>query len=236
MKKILLTSIVFLTLISFNKVFSQTFTTTTGKDSVSAFSNGDSNIDVHNDINALIDSVKINWKLEGYYFAPSLTFTGFCDNSDCRGAVQLLAGTTFTSDSYYKNKPGIFKAQFADSGAVSGAISYVTILVIGGTTTKRLTFILNKTGVGVVTTVKEENVNPYPNPARDFVNITYDPKDNIKTAVLYNLIGKAIQAYKVSNNASAKLDFDNNLAAGVYFVRLMNDRGQVVATRRFTKQ
>jgi hypothetical protein len=125
---------------------------------------------------------------------------------------------------------------FVDSGASKGSVSYMTVSVTGGATTKRLTFIVNKTGTGLVTTVKEENVNLYPNPARDFVNITYDPKDNIKTVVLYNLIGKAVQAYKVSNNASAKLDFDNSLAAGVYFVRLMNDRGQVVATRRFTKQ
>ena len=236
MKKILLAAFTFISTFGFNAASAQTFVTTTGMDTVSGNIGSSASVDVHNDIKALVDSIKLTWKLESHSFASGITTSGFCDNANCFSGTGLLTGTSYVSDYYYKNAPSTFKAQYVDDGtAAVGSVSSMTMLVTGGATTKRLVFMLNKISTGLVTTVKEEAVNVYPNPARDFVNVKYDPKSGVKSISVYNLIGKTVQNYKVTDNSSARLDLDN-IPAGVYFMRLMDAQGQIVATRRFTRQ
>lgn len=236
MKKILLAAFTLVSTLGFNAASAQTFVTTTGMDTVAGNIGSLGDIDIHNDIKSLVDSVKITWKVESYNFAPGITTSGFCDNANCWLGAPLLAGSSYTSDYYYKNVAGTFKAQYLDDGtAAVGSVSSMTILTAGGATTKKLVFVVTKTTTGLVTTVKEEAVNVYPNPARDFVNVKYDPRSGVKSIAVYNLIGKTVQNYKVTDNSSARLDLDN-IPAGVYFMRLMNAQGQIVATRRFTRQ
>jgi hypothetical protein len=58
----------------------------------------------------------------------------------------------------------------------------------------------------------------------------------VKTIAVYNLIGKLMgPIYKPSSSSSAKIDLDD-MPTGIYFLRLMDGQGRVVATRRFTRQ
>jgi hypothetical protein len=76
----------------------------------------------------------------------------------------------------------------------------------------------------------------YPNPARESINVLYDEKAGVKTIAIYNLIGKLMgPIYRPTNNGSAKIDLDE-MPNGVYFLRLMDAGGHVLATRRFTRQ
>jgi hypothetical protein len=77
-------------------------------------------------------------------------------------------------------------------------------------------------------------VSLYPNPANSEVNVVYDEAADIKSIGIYNIIGKLMTVYKVSGK-SANLNIEN-IPAGIYFVRLLNGQGQVVVTRKFTKQ
>jgi hypothetical protein len=75
----------------------------------------------------------------------------------------------------------------------------------------------------------------YPNPAHNEVNLVYNTTADIKNIAVYNIIGKVIAVYKVTENNSANLNLEN-LPSGIYFARLINSQGNVVVTRKFTKQ
>jgi hypothetical protein len=75
----------------------------------------------------------------------------------------------------------------------------------------------------------------YPNPAVQEINIVYSAQANIKSIAIYNIIGRILTVYKVSDNNSANLQLEN-IPSGVYFVRLFNSSGEAVVTKKFTKQ
>jgi len=81
----------------------------------------------------------------------------------------------------------------------------------------------------------KEDVLLYPNPASDELNLLYDAQAGIKTIAVYDVIGKMKTVYKTTDDNSANLNLAS-ISPGIYFVRLMNGEGAVVATRKFTKQ
>ena len=119
----------------------------------------------------------------------------------------------------------------------SYSVARVSVSDSVGNNTRTLYFIgyKNSTPAGVNTIVSDDNIVIFPNPAREAVNVVFDDKADIKSIAVFNLIGKVLNVYKTTDNGSAKLDI-SNIPAGIYFLRLMNGQGQVVATRRFTRQ
>jgi hypothetical protein len=81
----------------------------------------------------------------------------------------------------------------------------------------------------------QDEVVLYPNPAHEEVNIVYGNDAGVKNIAIYNLIGKVVSVFKPIGNSSAKL-FIDNLPQGIYFVRLIDAQGAVIATRKFTRQ
>jgi hypothetical protein len=74
----------------------------------------------------------------------------------------------------------------------------------------------------------------YPNPAGYELNVLYDANAGIRNIIVYNMIGKPVTVYKVAGN-SARLDIEN-IPSGIYFIRMVDGQGHVMATRRFTHQ
>lgn len=87
---------------------------------------------------------------------------------------------------------------------------------------------------GIASMRGNDGIAVYPNPAYGELNVLFDINTGIRNITVYNLIGKAITVYKVNGN-SAKLDTEN-LPSGIYFIRLIDGQGRVVATRKFTHQ
>ena len=81
---------------------------------------------------------------------------------------------------------------------------------------------------------QESNILLYPNPAREELNVVFSATADIKTIAVYNIIGKVLVVYKVTGD-SANMNLEN-IPSGIYFVRLTNSHGDVVVTRKFTKQ
>ena len=100
-----------------------------------------------------------------------------------------------------------------------------------------VTFLLSKTintvGVNQITNVQND-ILLYPNPAVNEVNVVYDDASDIRNIVVYSIIGKVMAVYKVNGN-SANMNLEN-IPSGIYFMRLYNGSGNVVATKKFTKQ
>ncbi len=169
---------------------------------------------------------------------------GICDNNTCYGndgGTALWNGSTpgpnHYSMPYTYNTPGGFNLSLSYATVTTGT-HYITIELkdtSGATYTKNITFLVTKAPTSVpIVTNGEEKVMLYPNPATDELNVVYDANADVKNIAVYNIIGKVMNVYKVTGN-SANLNLDN-IPSGIYFVRLFNSNGNVVVTRKFTKQ
>lgn len=80
-----------------------------------------------------------------------------------------------------------------------------------------------------------EELSVYPNPATTELNVVYGPGTSVRNIAIYNLIGKVMNVYKAGDAGSANLNLDG-IPEGIYYVWLMNPKGDVIATKKFTKQ
>src|SRR5205085_5985859 len=81
-----------------------------------------------------------------------------------------------------------------------------------------------------VENLKITDVAIYPNPAKNELNIAFDPAFGARTVAVYNLIGKAIITAKVYGN-SIKMDIED-IPVGIYFLRVIDAQGRVLTTRK----
>jgi len=172
---------------------------------------------------------------------------GICDNYTCRYNSGLFlwndttnTGATITS-TYYANSAhdssGSFSLSLDLTSAVTLGVHHVTINIADTFGySKNVVFNISKlvSTAGVPNVISPSDIVLYPNPAGNELNVVYDASADIKNIVVYNIIGKVLTVYKVSG-LSANLNLEN-MPSGIYFVRLYNSTGNVVATRKFTKQ
>lgn len=227
--------------LSYNNGQAQSFVTE--KDTVRVVVDND--MDIHNNItNTTSSSIKLDWKVTDHDFPASWSDAarlGICDNNTCHNNTsgQITNGTLFTSANYAPNVKGDFHIQLLDyaNSAVSSGTHYmkINLAVNGGIYSKDIVFIITKWGTGIYNVEKEDNVVLYPNPARGTLNINYGKDLSVKYIAVYNLVGKQISSYQVTSNESAQLDIET-IPQGIYFVRLIDNTGRVICTRRFTHQ
>lgn len=175
---------------------------------------------------------------------------GFCDNVLCYSynpavpASNLFNDSMIThrSDDYtsttFEGTKNDFHMLFICNNPAIGSSAYVRVRAndLNGGGSRVLTFIGYRAATGVTNTVSNEDIVLYPNPAREAVNVIYDPNAGVKTIAVYNLIGKLMgPVYRPSASGSAKIALED-MPNGVYFLRLMDGRGNVIATRRFNRQ
>jgi hypothetical protein len=244
MKKILLLSaIAALFSLSFSVSTAQTFEAEKGDTSIASY-NGNSTLGVYNRLRSTSSTaVNLQWRMTYDGIPASWYLTGVCDNIACRSASDSRDATwkgTAQYGSNYNNAANDFHIAYENMTAVPNnttAVAQITVRDATNTSSQKiLTFIATKGATGVVNVSRtDDEVVLYPNPAREAINVLFNEAAGIKNIALYNLIGKPVMVYRVQDNNSAKLDL-NSVASGVYFMRLMNAQGNVVATRRFTRQ
>lgn len=192
----------------------------------------------------------LKWNIiaSGTTFGPGwdMIGSGFCDNVTCYTALD--PSNLFNNNAYYYSdtydNSGFtgtshdFHMLFSTSNPANGSSAVVRVNAYDtfSKTTRTLTFIGYKSTTGISTINSSDDIILYPNPAREAVNVVYDDKAGVKTIAVFNMIGKLMgPVYKPSSNGSAKIDVDD-MPTGIYFLRLMDGQGHVIATRRFTRQ
>lgn len=194
----------------------------------------------NNVINNGSTPLKIQWKVIANTLPTDWNATlGICDNMMCYSGSDIAVGVQQESLDYaVGTTPGDFHITGDLTGTTSAGPGVVRVRVNNKnipTDTAILTFILNKPTASVLPTAKSvDAVQLYPNPATSSVNVVFDDAADVKTLAIYNIIGKQMSIYRAGGN-SANMSVEN-MPAGVYFVRLINSRGDIVATRKFTKQ
>lgn len=234
MKKILL-FILGLGLCSVQQSFGQAFVT--AHDTVFASTSANSVLTAHNALTTTqTTNLLYTWKVIDNNL-PSDWLNddfGICDGTTCYNSVNVMGGQTLF-DTVRASKPIDMKISVRP-GATNGTY-FLSIQAkdVANTTNKKLTYVFNKWPNNVTTVSRsEDDVTVYPNPARESINVVFDENLGVKQVAVYNLIGKMVNVYRVTAT-SAKIDL-SDVPSGIYFLRLMNAQGQIVATRKFTHQ
>lgn len=196
-------------------------------------------INVENGIASTVGAVTLKWKVSECNFPPDwLGASGFCDNKLCYDLHSLLPGGEKTSNPY--NGLGTFHFGTNLTGAPSLGCHYVKVLMYNKdipTDTATETYVICRGTLSAAPTVTRLNDNDivlYPNPATDDIDVVMGTGAAIKSIAVYSVAGKMVSECTVSGS-SARLNIAN-APAGIYFVRLMNEAGNPIATKRFTKQ
>lgn len=185
--------------------------------------------------------VTIKWSIVSTNFPSDwLNASAICDNNSCYPAASSWpSGTARTSNIY--NAGGSnrgFDMQFSPSATNTSGTYYMKVKLVNTTTmdSSYATFVVSSSSATSVNSMSRgnEEISLYPNPATTEINVVYDGSADIRTASIYNIIGKVMAVYRVSGN-SANMSIEN-MPAGIYFLRLANAQGQLIATRKFTKQ
>jgi hypothetical protein len=186
-------------------------------------------------------TVNFNWYVVGYSdFGGTWKIGNICEPfGSCYGSTTtgLLSGATTFNCSVAGGSAGYFDVSFDGDAAPNNSYAHVTLNVNDGTTNTKPVFIAYKTGAGVATAIlKEADVTIFPNPASTFIDVLYNPAADVKSITLYNLIGKVVNVYKVTDKNSAHCEFPVDMPSGIYIVRVADSRGNVIATRKITHQ
>ena len=202
-------------------------------------------LNIRDSIKPVTGKSVISWKVTAVTMPASWQPTiSICDNHSCYTWSLLWPSTPHISDTYAVAgaltfpTPNDFHASIDLCGDTNRATGYLTVLLTNMATSHDTTMVYAFTNVpnaipGVVKS--EDNISLYPNPTTSSVNITYVPEDDIKLIAVYNMIGKEVATYRPISDRSANLGLEN-VGSGIYFIRLVNSKGSVVATRKFTKQ
>jgi hypothetical protein len=174
------------------------------------------------------------WKLVVGDDWPSEWKTFICDSQNC-----------YTPNTYDCPKENLF-APNASSNAWSvkvdpSGVKGSSTLVMEFYSESSFTNLIGTTEVGAVFTADSDltssskdiytgNLVLFPNPTQDYFSIKND--ENIVSVSLVNVIGKEI--WTKDHSTGALYDV-SNLFKGMYLVRLMNAKGQLIKTLRLNK-
>lgn len=195
-------------------------------------------------------SLPIQWKVLSSNFPTDwIPGVGICDNSNCFTGTGLWpSGTTPSSGmwpsgntyaaTYGSAGLGDFHVNLDLTFASTLGTYYLRVRLNNAsvpTDTAVQTYIISKIPAAVPVIKSENEVSIYPNPAINELNVVYEAGADVKTIAIYNIIGKVMAVYRPTDNAGAKLTLEN-IPSGIYFVRLMNTHGDILVTKKFTKQ
>jgi hypothetical protein len=223
----------------------QTFTTqyaSNGDTAIVAYTSNPE-IEVKNLIqNITNDDITLKWKIVDHNLTGSAwVLGGFCDNITCyTNTADLLAGNAKTTNPILANSNiDDFHAILDGTNAPSNSFAWVQVEVTDEAAhySRFLTFIATRDLINNVSTVlksSDDGVVLFPIPARNKLNLVFRPELGVKSVAIYNLIGKPVSSFKV-NDKNISLEI-GNIPSGIYYVRMMDAQGRVVATRKFTKQ
>lgn len=231
MKRRLLTLITMLGLMS-GTAMAQTISVT--KDTLWANSNGYVELKGYF-VNETGTSMQVEWGVTANNLPASLTNNGFgiCDNVTCYNYLGSDLSGTELSNSFTDSLE--IKLQIDLSALPPGPdIYYMTVSGTDGQTTESMTFLLANFAAGIEAEKKKpESIRIFPNPASHELYVQLQ-QTGVRQLAVYNLIGKAVSQHRVQGN-QARLDL-STMPSGIYFLRMLDSKGKVVATRKFTKQ
>lgn len=164
----------------------------------------------------------------------------FCDNNLCRTGTspeiannqEVIASDIEVGDSTAQLEPAITVPADADNG-----VGILRVRVWTTNTTDTATYIVNKTPTGISKiAVNDNRVNIYPNPANNTVLIYAEKSLNPANVSIVSITGQTVYNKAFNTGKEAEAISISSLTNGTYMVRLTDNKGQLITSRKFIKE
>lgn len=180
----------------------------------------------------------LNWKIIGTDFpADWKDAAGFCDPFACYSDLNMWPVATTKNFSQASGlAPFYLSIDFPLT--TSTGCYYTRVLLTNpaiATDTATATFIVCKTAVAVTNVSNEQSVVITPNPAQSVLHIAYDKGADVRAIAVYDIVGRQLFKQEATGETRTTIDLEG-MMPGMYFVRIFNGGGNVIATRQITKQ
>lgn len=181
--------------------------------------------------------VNIQWRVVASNFpADWKEKTGICDALNCYSSTPVFAGTNYTC--LYNPGMGDFHLQIDQATTTSTGTYYTKVKLNNAANpndTVNVVFVASKFPTAVNDVNGANSVTMYPNPAVNELHVKYNALAGVRNVEIYSIIGKKMSVNKVTGIDNTVVNLEN-IPTGIYFLRLTNTSGDIVATKRFTKQ
>jgi hypothetical protein len=178
--------------------------------------------------NTATTAKKFKWKRNVLNIASGWK-SQICDNRACWSAT---LDTSIETIDLVPNGTSNLDVYITPNGKSGAATIEVKVTEVGNetnTVTGRYLFSSSATKSKDINK-NVSNLRIYPNPTTEYFQLSDD--DIIDKVVIYNIIGRQMRAYKVSDNAKY---YVNDLPDGLYIIRLQAANGSTVKTIRLSK-
>ena len=182
---------------------------------------------------------KYKWNIIMPVDVPSgWTLQGFCDNKLCRATGGPWAtGAVEESDDLTAGSESVFKMQVCAPVSAPDGTAMVKIRVFTRGQVDTATYILEKGPLGISTiSLDDKRVILSPNPANDKVTVYTDKSLNGEKAMVFNMVGRVEKQQTIAKGSESTVIDINSLPAGMYMIRITDNKGNVVTSRKLTKQ
>ncbi len=182
-----------------------------------------------------------NWNMISKNLPEGWALVGFCDNSVCYSVSSAPGGwedfDTMTSSQVAPNDTAILHLRIAAPISAENGSANVQFQISTSGQTDTVTYILTKTPTGIsVIDPKDARVNIYPNPATNNITVFADRSLKPQSIAIFNVIGRQLSTQNISPNASTTLVDISTLPSGIYMLRIADETGKVITSRKFTRQ
>ncbi|GAA4462640.1 hypothetical protein GCM10023093_09640 [Nemorincola caseinilytica] len=190
----------------------------------------------NNITNHTSDNITIQWQVaETNFPADWMENTGICDIASCWTSSDIWP--TKMKQAVYTPGEGDLHLQGDLSTVLSDGPYYLRVYLRNKdipTDTAMQTYIISRSFAGIAAAKgsADDLFTLFPNPATTTLNVIFNGLGGVSNIAIYSIIGKQMSIYKATDNT---INIEH-IPSGIYFVRLLNAQGYVIATQRFTKQ
>lgn len=178
----------------------------------------------------------VQWQLMERNFPEGWGIYGICDNYLCRdeSSSAITAFSVESTDAIPVGDSSQLEPRVKVPASAANGVGIIKIKVWTSAKTDTSTYIINKTGTKVSTlSVNDSRVLTYPNPVNGELTVYAHNGLHVSSIEVVSISGVSMLNQKVDNEL-IKLN-TQNLSSGLYFVKILGDNGNVLATRKFVK-
>lgn len=170
--------------------------------------------------------LKLKWS-KNVQSKPEAADAAICDNVVCwnpsKNESEFVIAARDSSN---------FDFHYYPNGNAGNAVYKVMVEEVEKPDNKaEMTFSINEAATNNFTLPGKEEVRVFPNPATEYFSV--DGLDQLKEVIVINLVGQEVKRFSASRKAKYNI---SELIRGLYLIRLVNDKDQVIKTVRLSKR
>lgn len=188
--------------------------------------------------NISTSTYKYKWNLLAPISVPTgWTLQGFCDNLLCRSTGgPWSTGVVQESADLMPGEESVFKLQVCAPVSASDGSMSIKVRAFTRDQSDTVTYILQKGTLGLNSiSLKDERVVLSPNPAVNQVKVFADKSLGAKQITVINMLGRTVLNQDMAAGSEEAVVNLNGVASGMYMVRVSDAKGNVITSRKLTK-